>query len=109
MLAWLADSGVTSTTGRDLFAPAGEREAVSVYSRGFRIDRGGFTLLVDSNDPNVPYAFRSFSGSAPAPMPLAQTPFAPDEPARLTARLQYWSKLVEQDRVWNDSLARHSR
>jgi arylsulfatase A-like enzyme len=106
VLAWIGDHGVTATVGHDLFAPIpdSERSARSVNSRGYRLDRGGFTLLVDSHDPSVHYAFRSFPRGAPALLPLAQTPFAPDEPQRLTDEMNYWSELVEADRVWSDSL-----
>jgi hypothetical protein len=108
VLAWIGDRGVYSSPGQDLFAPIPEsqRSAVSINSRGFRLDRGGYTLLVDSHDPAIHYAYRSFPRGEPQLIPLAQTPFAPDEPARLTAAIGYWSQLVEQDRVWNDSLAR---
>ncbi len=108
VLSWIGDRGAYASPGQDMFSPIPEsrRSAVSINSRGFRLDRGGFTLLVDSHDPAIHYAYRSFPAGEPQLVPLAQTPFAPDEPARLTAAIGYWSQLVEQDRVWNDSLAR---
>jgi hypothetical protein len=91
-----------------LFAPIpeSERSAVSINSRGYRLDRGGFTLLVDSHDAAIHYAYKSFPVGEPQLVPLGLTPFSADEPARLTAQIRYWSQLVEQDRVWSDSLAR---
>lgn len=81
--------------------PAGRRSAIAVNSRGFRLDRGGFTLLVDANNPEFHYAYRSFPQGQPEPLPLDQTPFTPDEPRRLHDRMVYWSYLVEQNRVWD--------
>ncbi|MFI5232995.1 MAG: LTA synthase family protein [Gemmatimonadales bacterium] len=111
VLDWIGDHGVYSSPGQDLFAPIPEsqRRAVSINSRGYRLDRAGFTLLVDSHDPAIHYAYKSFPAGEPQLLPLAQTPFAPDEPARLTAEIRYWSQLVEQNRVWNDSLASSAR
>jgi phosphoglycerol transferase MdoB-like AlkP superfamily enzyme len=107
VLAWIGDRGTYSSAGQDLFAPIPEsqRRAVSINSRGFRLDQGGYTLLVDSHDPAIHYAYRSFPRDEPQLVPLAQTPFAPDEPERLTKEIGYWSQLVEQDRIWSDSLA----
>ena len=104
VLAWVGDRGAYAGMGRDMFAtiPDSERSAVSVNSRGYRLDRGGFTLLVDSRDPAVNYAFKSFPQGAPVIVPLAQTPFAPNEPEQLSRELHYWSGLIEQDRVWRD-------
>ena len=108
VLDWIGDRGAYSSPGQDLFGPVPEsgRSAVSINSRGFRLDRGGFTLLVDSHDPAIHYAYKSFPQGEPQLLPLAQTPFSPDEPERLTAAIRYWSQLVEQDRVWSDSVAR---
>ena len=108
VLAWIGDRGAYSSPGQDLFGPVPEsqRRAVSINSRGFRLDRGGYTLLVDSHDPSIHYAYKSFPRGEPQLLPLAQTPFSADEPQRLTAEIGYWSQLVEQDRVWSDSVAR---
>jgi hypothetical protein len=104
VLNWIGDRGAYSSPGQDLFAPIPEsqRSAVSINSRGYRLDRGGFTLLVDSHDPAIHYAYKSFPEGEPQLLPLAQTPFAPDAPERLTREIQYWSQLVEQNRVWTD-------
>lgn len=101
MLSWLGDTSAAALMGRDLFDTTAveAREAVSVNSRGYRLDRGGFTLMVDSRDPSIFGAWRSFTGERPATLPLAETPFAPDEPARFHARLQYWSALVDRNLV----------
>jgi phosphoglycerol transferase MdoB-like AlkP superfamily enzyme len=109
VLNWIGDRGAYSSPGQDLFAPIpeAERSSVSINSRGYRLDRGGFTLLVDSHDAAIHYAYRSFPVGEPQLVPLGQTPFRADEPARLTAEIRYWSQLVEQNRVWSDSLARN--
>ncbi len=102
VLSWIGDRGAYAGVGKDLFAPIpeSERSAVSINSRGYRLDRGGYTLLVDSHDASVYYAFRSFPLGAPTLVPLSQTPFRVDEAERLTGELRYWSQLVEQNRVW---------
>lgn len=101
ILSWLGDTTAAALMGRDLFdtTAVDAREAVSVNSRGYRLDRGGFTLMVDSRDPTVFGAWRSFTGERPDTLPLSATPFAPDEPARLHARLQYWSALLDRNLV----------
>lgn len=101
VLAWLGDTSAVTTFGRDLFDPArpADREAVAINSRGYRIDRGGFTLIVDHDDPRIWYAWRSFTGEQPQMLPLSVTPFAADAPSRLVERVSYWSYLVERNRV----------
>jgi arylsulfatase A-like enzyme len=101
VLSWMGDTTPVTTFGRDLFDPTSpdRREAVSINSRGYRIDRGGFTLLVDADDPRRFRAWRSFTGERPAAIPLTETPFGVDGPARLVERIRYWSYLVEQNRV----------
>jgi hypothetical protein len=88
--------------GQDMFAPIpeSERSAISINSRGYRLDRGGYTLLVDSHDPQVSYAFKSFPRDAAAVVPISETPFAADEPQRISRELRYWSQLIDQNRVW---------
>jgi arylsulfatase A-like enzyme len=101
LLSWLGDTTASAMMGRDLFdsTAIGARAAVTVNSRGYRLDRGGFTLMVDSRDPTIFGAWRSFTGEQPETLPLKETPFAADEPARLHARLQYWSALVDRNLV----------
>ncbi len=102
ILAWLGDTRPWVGFGQNLFAPipAERRSAVAVNSRGYRLDRAGYTLLVDSTDSRNFFAYASFPSGPPALVPLAQTPFAADEPQRLAERMVYWSYLVEQNRVW---------
>lgn len=106
VLSWIGDRAAYSSPGQDLFAPIPDslRRAVSINSRGFRLDQDGYTLLVDSHDASIFYAYRSFPRGAPQLVPLSRTPFAADEPRRLTAEIGYWSQLVEQNRVQNDSV-----
>ncbi len=108
VMAVTNDRAPTATLGQSLLAsvPAARRFAVSVNSRGYRIDRDGYTLLVAPDDPGRFFAFRSFTGTAPTVLPLAETPFAPDEPQRLVRQLDYWTVLIERNRVWNPAMAR---
>ena len=101
VLSWLGDTSAVTTLGRSLFdtVALARREAVSVNSRGYRLDRGGYTLLVSPDDPRINYAWRSFSGERPTPVPLRDTPFGEDAPEALIQRIRYWSYLVEQNRV----------
>ena len=107
VLRWIGDRGAVATVGHDLFAPipAAQRQAVAVNSRGYRWDRGGYSLLVDATDPRQFAVFRSFAGGRPVPVPLADSPFGAGDPVRLTEWMVYWSYLVEQDRVWRSAPA----
>ncbi len=108
ILAITNDSGPTATLGQNLLAsiPVADRFAVSINSRGYRLDQNGYTLLVAPDDPSRAFAFKSFPEGAPHIVPLAETPFRPDEPRRLIDMLGYWTSLVEQNKVWNPALSR---
>jgi arylsulfatase A-like enzyme len=99
--SWFGDTAASAGMGRDIFdsARVGDRQAVSINSRGYRWDRGGFTLMVDSKDPSVFGAWRSFTGEEPRSVPLTSTLFPPDAPSRLHSAIQYWSSLVDANRV----------
>ncbi|MGV3707454.1 MAG: LTA synthase family protein [Gemmatimonas sp.] len=101
ILSWLGDTTAVTTLGRDLFdtTAVARREAVAINGRGYRIDRGGFTLLVDRDNPDNHFAWRSFSAPDAPPIPLTETPFATDEPQRLTRRIRYWAQLIETNRI----------
>ena len=107
--AFTNDHTPTNSLGHDLFdgtVPVSERRAVSINARGYRLDWQGFTLLVDSRDSRLHYAFKSFAEGSPVPLTMPETPFAPDEAERLARRIEYWSELMEHDRVWSSPLAR---
>ena len=99
--AWLGDTAAFTTMGRSVFDTANisARAAVSINSRGVRLDRGGYSLLVAREDPSRFRAWRAFTGEQPVPLPLSATPFASDTPRQLLERVRYWSHLVERDRV----------
>jgi arylsulfatase A-like enzyme len=101
IMSWLGDSTPVTTLGRDLFDTVGveRREAVAINGRGYRIDRGGYTLLVDRDNPANHFAWRSFSAPDARPIPLVETPFAADEPEQLTRRIRYWAQLIETNRI----------
>ncbi len=99
--AWFGDTTATPTMGRDLFdtSRVASRHAIAINSRGYRLDRGGYTLMVDSKDPRVFGAWRSFTGESPQLVPLNTTPFAANAPGQLHTVIQYWSALVDGNRV----------
>lgn len=99
--SWFGDTSALATMGRDLFdtTNAAARQAVAINSRGYRLDRAGFTLMVDARDPRVFGAWRSFTGEQPQVLPLDSTPFASGDAQRLHAVIQYWSSLVDANRV----------
>lgn len=101
IMNWLGDTSAVATLGRDIFdtTRASAREAVAINSRGYRLDRGGYTLMVDSSDPKIFGAWKSFTGESPTLVPLSETPFAADDPARLHERIAYWTYLVDNNRV----------
>lgn len=101
MLSWLGDTTAAALMGRDLFDTTAveARQAIAVNARGYRLDRGGFTLMVDARDPKIFGAWKSFTGERPALLALDATPFAADEPARFHDRLRFWSALVDRNRV----------
>lgn len=109
--AFTGDTSPTSSAGHDLFdsIPDAQRRAVSINARGYRLDWQGFTLLVNPYDLRAPYAFKTFANDNATPVPLSQTPFASDEAERLVRRIEYWSELVEADRVWSGALAGRRR
>ncbi len=80
ILSWIGDDAPRVTFGQDLFAPvpASTRVSVSINGRGYRMDKGDFTMLVDRTNVGTPITYRSFPSGDPQPVPLAQTPFASD-------------------------------
>ena len=101
VLGWIGDTSGVTTLGRSVFDTAAQtaREVVSINSRGVRLDRGGYSLMVATEDPRRFRAWRAFTGERPIALPLAATPFAADDPARLLQRVRYWSFLVEHNQV----------
>lgn len=101
VLGWLGDTSRVTTLGRSVFDTAARaaREVVSINSRGVRLDRGGYSLIVATDDPRRYRAWRAFTGERPVALPLAATPFTADDPARLLQRVRYWSFLVEHHQV----------
>ncbi|MBX9929288.1 MAG: sulfatase-like hydrolase/transferase [Gemmatimonadaceae bacterium] len=101
VMGWIGDTTPVTTMGRDLFDPATplRRDVVAINGRGYRLDRDGYTLVVSRDDPQIHYAWKSFTGERPTPLPLHATPFAPDDPRRLTDWINAWGALVEQNRV----------
>lgn len=102
ILRWVGDSAPRVVFGRDLFEamPDSQRISVSVNSRGYRIDKNDFTMLIDRTNVDAPIVFRSFPLAAPTAVPLSQTPFRPDDAKRIVERFAYWTTLIEQNRVW---------
>jgi hypothetical protein len=101
VLGWLGDTSGVTTLGRSVFDTAAQsaREVVSINSRGVRLDRGGYSLVVAIGDPRRYRAWRAFTGERPVALPLAATPFTPDDPSRLLQRVRFWSFLTEHNQL----------
>jgi arylsulfatase A-like enzyme len=88
--------------GTNLFAdvPPGERTAVSVSGRGYRLDRGGWSLFVMRD-----HADGVWTLPIGAPLPELRSgvdgsPFTQEDARRLRRAFDTWSWLIEQNRVW---------
>lgn len=83
LMALIGDRRPTATVGSDLLGPprAGHATAVSVRPGGVRLEEERRTILVDRRSPN-----------------------AGTDGATLYARVQAFSYLIEQDRLWDPAL-----
>lgn len=88
--------------GTNLFAdvPPGERTAVSVSGRGYRLDQGGWSLFVMRDHADGVWTL-------PIGAPLAElrsgvdgSPFTQEDVRRLRLAFDTWSWLIEENRVW---------
>jgi hypothetical protein len=101
ILAFAGDRRPSAALGANLFGPprASARSAVAVRPGGIRLDRDGYSVIVDARLPFRETTRPAFPGIA------APNREAPEVTAdRLTAIVDTWSYLIEHNRVWNDAL-----
>lgn len=97
LLALAGDDGPTAAIGVNLLdAQAdGVRQAIAVREDGYRLDRDGWTLLVNAHDPSDFEVRPSFGMDAEG-----DSPFSVEDARALHEGVRAWSWLIEQDRVW---------
>jgi hypothetical protein len=102
VLDLVGDTGPTIAMGTSLLAavPPEQRTAISVSGFGYRMDRGGWSLLVRRASPEVFYTHRAFTPLTTARPSLEGSPFTPADVMRLWEGMNTWSWLIEQNRVW---------
>lgn len=103
ILAMIGDRQPVSVMGTDLFAdiPSIRRTAIAVRPGGYRLDRGNHTLYVDATNPERFWPTQSFSQWNFLSPPTTDSPFDSEDAKRLHDAVNYWSWLVENDRVWS--------
>jgi hypothetical protein len=106
VLDLVGDTGPTIAMGTSLFAPVPteQRTALSVSGFGYRMDKGGWSLLVRRASPEVFFTHRAFAPLATARPELAGSPFTPADVRRLWEGMNTWSWLIEHNRVWRSSV-----
>ena len=107
VMALVGDNRPRFAMGRDLLTPTPEkkRSAVAVRPGGLRMDRGDFTLFVDSIDPSRYWVKPRFSSDKLNPDSQEKTPFTAKDARHLFEGVSYWSYLLESGRVWNAASA----
>ena len=106
ILNMLGDKRPIATTGTDLFAdtPPELRTAIAIRPGGMRMDRDGYTLYVDSNNPQKFWWTRSFSKQELKEPSEPGNPFTQKDALEVYDKVNYWSYLVEENRVWDPRL-----
>lgn len=110
LLAMVGDNRPLAVHGVNLFAniPSHRRTSVATYGGGYRMDKGDYSLYVSKWDPKDFFVCKSFQPDGPQKATLKGTPFSNEEARLLVERINYWSYLVEQNRVWDASFLRAS-
>jgi arylsulfatase A-like enzyme len=100
ILALVGDDRPTAAVGSNLLGAARRTPpwALAIRPGGVRFDRGGYSAFVDARVPRA--------GQIRPAFPAGPRAAAPDLPtaAQLTAWVDDWSYLIEQNRVWNPAL-----
>jgi arylsulfatase A-like enzyme len=88
--------------GTNLFAdvPPSERTAVSVSGRGYRLDRGGWSLFVMRDHADGVWTLPSGAPLAKLRSGVDGSPFTREDARRLRQAFDTWSWLIEENRVW---------
>jgi arylsulfatase A-like enzyme len=102
LLRLVGDHAPTVAMGTDLFAdvPASQRTAVSISGQGYRLDRGGWSLFVRRDHPEVIHTKPIAAPVATFRDGVEGSPFTRDDARRLWENMNTWSYLLERDRVW---------
>jgi hypothetical protein len=109
LLALAGDAGPTAAMGRDLFdADDGARRAVAVRPPGFRLDRGSSTLMVSGTTARQAWTYQSFGPMMRLRAPGALSPFSDADPQTLSQAVRLTAWLLEQNRIWRESLLNRS-
>ena len=103
ILAMIGDRQPTSVMGTDLLAdiPTDKRTAIAVRPGGFRLNRGNRTLYIDARNPERFWSTKSFSQWNFLSPPATGSSFDSQDARRIYDAVNYWSWLVENNRVWN--------
>src|SRR5581483_1808497 len=98
VLAMVGDERPTASLGSDLFGHrrTAAAEALAVRAGGIRLDRDGYSAIVDARVPNVVTPRVAFPQFPPA----AASPSVPSAD-ELIDWVNDWSYLIEKNRVWN--------
>lgn len=106
LLDLVGDRGPTVSMGVNLFAdlPLERRSAVAISGRGFRLDRGGWSLLVLRDHPDTFWTLPAFAPLTAARPGGAGSPFGAADARRLVDNINTWSFIIERNRVWRQEL-----
>jgi hypothetical protein len=106
VLDLVGDAGPTIAMGTSLLAdvPAERRSAISVSGFGYRMDRGGWSLLVRRERPEQFFTQPAFAPLTTARPGVEGSPFTPDDARRLWEGMNTWSWLIERNRVWRPNI-----
>ena len=104
VIEMLGDKRPFVSLGTNLFAdlPAEKRTAVALRPGGVRMDRGKYSLYVDSTNPDRFWWNRAHTSQELLPGNHPESPFTPQDAAELFENIRYASYLVENDRIWDD-------
>src|SRR5262249_2043415 len=100
VLAFAGDRRRSAALGRNLFGPprGATPSAFSVRPGGLRLDRDGYSVMVDARTPNATITRVPFPELAP---PSTDGGVPELTATRLTDWIADWSYLIEKNRVWN--------
>lgn len=103
VLAMVGDERPTASLGSDLFGRhrTATADALAIRAGGIRLDRDGYSAIVDARVPNLAMSRVAFPQFAPASPP----PHLPSA-GELIDWENDWSYLIEQNRIWNSRFLR---
>ncbi|HYM22925.1 MAG TPA: sulfatase-like hydrolase/transferase, partial [Vicinamibacterales bacterium] len=103
VLRLVGDDRPTASLGSDLLGSSrSARTAFAIRPGGLRLDRGGYSIVVDSRAPNVVTTRVAF----PSLLPPSELPNGDPPAGSLIRWATEWSYLIERNRIWSDALLR---